>query len=130
MKAICSKNNLKEVVYLCEKIAGKNLTLPILNNILIEGNDRSLKFTATNLEIGLEIIIPAKVEKDGKITVPASVISSFISNLLGEDNVILESQNNNLFNIFVSNGFDTPESVSMMNKFLDCITVDFKGSGM
>lgn len=34
-----------------------------------------------------------------------------------------------LFNIFVSNGFATPESVSMMNEFLDCITVDFKGSG-
>ena len=34
-----------------------------------------------------------------------------------------------LFNIFVSNGYDTPESVEMMDKFLDCITVDFKGSG-
>lgn len=34
-----------------------------------------------------------------------------------------------LFNIFVSNGFDTPEAVAMMNDFLDCITVDFKGSG-
>lgn len=34
-----------------------------------------------------------------------------------------------LFNIFVSNGYGTPESVRMMNEFLDCITVDFKGSG-
>jgi len=34
-----------------------------------------------------------------------------------------------LFNIFVSNGFATPDSVSMMDEFLDCITVDFKGSG-
>ncbi|MDG6914188.1 MAG: AmmeMemoRadiSam system radical SAM enzyme [Nitrososphaerota archaeon] len=34
-----------------------------------------------------------------------------------------------LFNIFVSNGFDTPEAVAMMKEFLDCITVDFKGSG-
>ncbi len=34
-----------------------------------------------------------------------------------------------LFNIFVSNGYDTPESVGMMGDFLDCITVDFKGSG-
>lgn len=33
-----------------------------------------------------------------------------------------------LYNIFVSNGYDTPETVSMMNEFLDCITVDFKGS--
>ena len=34
-----------------------------------------------------------------------------------------------LFNIFVSNGYDTPETVGMMNDFLDCVTVDFKGSG-
>ena len=34
-----------------------------------------------------------------------------------------------LFNIFVSNGYGTPESVAMMDDFLDCITVDFKGSG-
>ena len=34
-----------------------------------------------------------------------------------------------LFNIFVSNGYDTPETVHEMEKFLDCVTVDFKGSG-
>ncbi len=34
-----------------------------------------------------------------------------------------------LINIFVSNGYDTPDTVGLMNDFLDCITVDFKGSG-
>jgi pyruvate formate lyase activating enzyme len=34
-----------------------------------------------------------------------------------------------LFNIFVSNGYDTPETVRLMREFLDCVTVDFKGSG-
>ena len=34
-----------------------------------------------------------------------------------------------LINIFVSNGFMTPPAIAMMNDFLDCITVDFKGSG-
>ena len=34
-----------------------------------------------------------------------------------------------LMNIFVSNGYDTPETVGEMKDFLDCITVDFKGSG-
>ena len=41
----------------------------------------------------------------------------------------LEAHKRGIFNIFVSNGYDTPDSVSMMDKFLDCITVDFKGSG-
>lgn len=38
------------------------------------------------------------------------------------------ARKNGLYNIFVSNGYDTPETVNMMNEFLDCITVDFKGS--
>ncbi len=41
----------------------------------------------------------------------------------------VEARRNGLINIFVSNGFDTPDTVAMMDDFLDCITVDFKGSG-
>ena len=41
----------------------------------------------------------------------------------------IEAHKQGIFNIFVSNGYDTPESVNEMKKFLDCITVDFKGSG-
>ena len=33
-----------------------------------------------------------------------------------------------LINIFVSNGYDTPETVAMMPDFLDAITVDLKGN--
>ncbi|MBU3925581.1 DNA polymerase III subunit beta [Patescibacteria group bacterium] len=96
MKAICIKNHLKEVVGLCEKISGKNLSLPILNNILIISDNRELKFIATNLEIGIEIIIPAKIEKKGKLAVPANILSGFISSLPSDENITLESQNENL----------------------------------
>ncbi|MEW5907886.1 MAG: DNA polymerase III subunit beta [Patescibacteria group bacterium] len=97
MKAICVKNYLKEAVYLCEKISGKNLTLPILNNILISTEDNILKITATNLELGIEIKIPAKIEKTGKLAIPANIISNFINSLTADDNIVLESQQNNLF---------------------------------
>jgi pyruvate formate lyase activating enzyme len=40
----------------------------------------------------------------------------------------IEAHKKGLFNIFVSNGYDTPQSVAMMGEFLDCITVDFKGN--
>lgn len=40
----------------------------------------------------------------------------------------VEAHKKGLFNIFVSNGYDTPQTVKMMDEFLDCITVDFKGS--
>lgn len=40
----------------------------------------------------------------------------------------IEAHKKGLFNIFVSNGFATPDSVRLMSQFLDCITVDFKGN--
>ena len=40
----------------------------------------------------------------------------------------LVAHKHGLFNVFVSNGYDTPQSVDMMAEFLDCITVDFKAS--
>jgi pyruvate formate lyase activating enzyme len=41
----------------------------------------------------------------------------------------MEARKHGLFNVFVSNGYDTPDAVRLMGDFLDCITVDFKGSG-
>ncbi len=41
----------------------------------------------------------------------------------------VEARKSGLINIFVSNGYGTPETVPLMRDFLDCITVDFKGSG-
>lgn len=96
MRATCSKENLKEAIFLCEKISGKNLTLPVLNNILILVENKNLKLISTNLEIGIEIEIPAKIEKKGNVAVPAGIVNSFISNLSGNENITLESQNNNL----------------------------------
>ncbi len=40
----------------------------------------------------------------------------------------IEARKHGIVNIFVSNGYDTPETVSLMRDFLDCITVDFKGN--
>ena len=33
-----------------------------------------------------------------------------------------------LFNIFVTNGYETPESMKMASEFLDAMTIDFKGN--
>jgi DNA polymerase-3 subunit beta len=97
MKAVCLKNHLKEAIGLCERITGKNLSLPILNNVLISSEDnRTLKFTATNLELGIEVEIPAKVEKKGKLAVPAGIVNNFLINFSGDENITFESQDDNL----------------------------------
>lgn len=98
MKFICQKNYIKEAINLCEKITSKNLNLPILSNVLIIGDNKKLKLTSTNLELGVEIEVPSKIEQEGEIAVPARVINNFLSNISKKDEKItFESQNNNLF---------------------------------
>ena len=96
MKILCLKKDIKEAVSVCERVSGKNLNLPILNNILLKTEGKDLKLISTNLELGVEIIIPAKIENEGEITVPSNIFNSFLSNISGSDQINLEVQNNNL----------------------------------
>ena len=76
-----------------EKVVSKNTSLPILNNILLKTENGRLKVSATNLEIGVNYIIGAKIEEVGQIAVPARIISDFIGNIM-DDKVSLTTRNN------------------------------------
>jgi DNA polymerase III subunit beta len=96
MKLTCTQENFKKAVFNSERVVSKQTTLPILNNILFEGGKSGLKLSATNLEIGVVVKIGAKVDKEGKITVPAKLISNFINNLPAGENMSLEIIDQNL----------------------------------
>lgn len=81
MKLICLQENLKEGLNIAEKIVGKNITLPILSNLLLTAEKGKLKISATDLEIGINTQIPAKVVSEGSLTIPAKLLSNFINNL-------------------------------------------------
>jgi len=90
MKLVCTQENFKKAVSIVDKITAKQITLPILKNILLETKDGRLFFSATNLEIGIITKIGAKIEREGKIAVPSKIISDFIINLPQEKNINLE----------------------------------------
>lgn len=96
MKLICTQENLAKALSYLERVVGKQTTLPILSNFLLETEKGRLKISATNLEIGVIISIGAKIEKEGRMTVPAKLLSNFISNLPGGDVLELESDTQNL----------------------------------
>lgn len=96
MHVICTQDNLKKAIINSERIVSKQNTLPILNNLLLETEKGLLKIVATNLEIGIEIKIGAKVEKDGRVAVPARLLGSLIGNLVGGNNVNLELDGDNI----------------------------------
>ena len=91
MKLICTQENFKKAIYNTERVIGKQSTLPILENILLETEKGMFKFSATNLEIGVFLKIGAKIEKEGKITIPAKLISSFVNNLPVGENISIET---------------------------------------
>jgi len=92
MKLICTQENLSRSIAYLERITGKQSTLPILSNILIEAENGRLKLSATNLEIGVVVNIGAKIEEEGKITIPAKLIGSFIHNLPSGDILNLQTK--------------------------------------
>ncbi|MFH1461179.1 MAG: DNA polymerase III subunit beta [Patescibacteria group bacterium] len=95
MNIICLQENLKQTLNIAEKIIGRNLTLPILNNLLllIEGN--KLQVSSTNLEIGINSWVSGKIQGKGSITVPARLLADFINNL-PNDKVELKAKDKQL----------------------------------
>jgi DNA polymerase-3 subunit beta len=93
MKLICTQENFKKAILNVEKVTSKQITLPILKNILLETKDGRLIISATNLEIGVISKIGAKIERDGVVTIPARLISDFITNLPQGGNIELELDN-------------------------------------
>jgi DNA polymerase-3 subunit beta len=97
MKLTCTQENFKKAIYSTERVVGKQITLPILENILLETDHGMLKISATNLEIGVFLKIGAKIEQEGAITVPAKLLSNFVNNLPSESTVSLEVKDQTLF---------------------------------
>lgn len=96
MKTECSVEKIKSAISQVERITGKNLTLPVLNSILLIASGKSLKLRATNLSLGIEIEIPAKIEKEGTIAISGSVLNAVFSNVSPNETILLEQDEGNL----------------------------------
>jgi DNA polymerase-3 subunit beta len=96
MKLDCELEKIKNGILQVEKITGKNLTLPVLSSILFIASGKSLKLRATNLSLGVEIEIPAKIEKEGIVAISGSTLAGIFSNVFQNENIQLESIDGNL----------------------------------
>ena len=78
MKISSLQENLKNGLYFVSHIAGKNINLPILNNVLIKTQGGKIQLITTDLELGVITTIRGKVEKDGEFTVDSKIFSEYI----------------------------------------------------
>ena len=84
MKLFCSQRDLDYALNIVNKAIGSNNTLPVLNNVLIKAEGKKLYFSSTNLEIAISCSIDADVRGEGAITVPAKLITNYVSLLTDE----------------------------------------------
>ncbi len=96
MKIECVKEKMVKALAKAEKITSKNPTLPVLSCLHIKTHNGQLVISATNLDLGIEIVVPVKVEEEGTVAVPAQIFSQFISSLFNDKNITLQSEGNNI----------------------------------
>lgn len=95
MKLTVLQENLSRSLYQVNRITTGKTTLPILNNVLIEAEKGLLKLSTTNLEIAITTQIRAKVEQEGKITIPCQIFNNFID-LIDKEQVEIELKGSDL----------------------------------
>lgn len=95
MKLSCTQENLNRGLSIVSHLAGKNATLPILDNVLLSSSSGLLELSTTNLEIGIKCFVRGKIEKEGKITVQAKLFNDYVS-LLPKSRIDIETHENSL----------------------------------
>jgi DNA polymerase-3 subunit beta len=84
MKLSCLQENLSRGLGIVGRAVATRTTLPITNNVLLATDQSRLKLVATNLEMAISYWLGAKVEEEGAITVPARLLTEFVSSLASE----------------------------------------------
>lgn len=123
MKVSITQEKLARALNIIKDVASSRNELAILNNILLRTDGGRLIVAATNLEIAATQYIGAKIDKPGSITIPARLVSEFVSNL-PSDTVNLEVDDNKL-NI-TSGKFSSVINGVVADEFPELPTVDEK----
>lgn len=96
MKFLIKQEKLHSALSSLVRITTVKTTLPILSSVLIQVVENTIIFTATNLEQAITVKHSGKVEKEGKTTVPARVLSELVSTLPKNETITLLLEENKL----------------------------------
>jgi len=81
MRVSCLQENLAKGLSVVGRAVATRSTLPVLANVMLSTDNGRLKLSATDLEIGINCWIGAKVEEDGATTVPARLFIDLVNSL-------------------------------------------------
>lgn len=84
MKFDTSLQELNDAATTAARFTERRPNLPVLSAILITAEGSRLILRATNLECGVEIVLPAKVNSPGTVAVPGATLAGFLANARGK----------------------------------------------
>jgi len=98
MNVYIPKEKLTDAVLRAGKMTGRNLSLPVLRALLLvaDSGEGVLKIRATNLDIGIELVIPTRVESDGVAAIPADVLGGLLTASYRGDTVHIRTVGENI----------------------------------
>ena len=81
MKFTITRDKLHEGLTAVAASVPAKTTLPVLANILVEASKDGLRLSATDLDIAVSTVIPASVDQEGALTLPARKLSEIVKEL-------------------------------------------------
>jgi len=85
VKLVCTQKALAEGLATVDRAVPAKSPLPVLSNVLLSSEDGRLKLVANNLEMAISAWIGADVADPGAVTLPARLLSDFVTSLGGGD---------------------------------------------
>lgn len=98
MKIICNKSNLVEGVNIALKAVPSKSTMSILECLIIEVKNDTIKLIANDMELGIETFVTGNILETGTIAINAKLFSEIIRKL-PDSNVTIETDDNHLATI-------------------------------
>ena len=93
MKIICTKSNLVKGVNIVSKAVPSKTTMPILECILIDATTDIIKFTANDMELGIETVVEGDIVHKGVVAIDAKIFSEIVRKL-PDNEVVIECDSN------------------------------------
>ncbi|NLC59307.1 MAG: DNA polymerase III subunit beta [Armatimonadetes bacterium] len=94
MKVYCRRKDLYEGVQTVGRVVSGRSTLPILSHVLLQAAEGHLRLVATDFEVGMDIAIPATVDVEGAVTVPARIVGDILGSLPDSEVALSVDENN------------------------------------
>ncbi len=81
MKFTITREKLQEGLVAVAASVPAKTTLPVLANILVEATKDGVRFSATDLDIAVSTVMPAEVDAEGAVTLPARKLVEIVREL-------------------------------------------------